>query len=151
VLHWPAGAKAKGALLTGDIIYRGAGSPLRELHAQLSKSIPLGTAAIRRIVERIEPFLFDQFTADGGKRTFFQMQKERCDAQPNVISGRSASKRTCETIKQVPIWRAIINGTLLVRVGLVFYSKPNLSLIFASSSGSQSATDAVPTISALRD
>ena len=38
VLHWPTGANGKGALLTGDIIHRRAGSPLRQLYAQLSES-----------------------------------------------------------------------------------------------------------------
>ena len=38
VLHWPAGANGKGALLTSDIPYGGARSALPQLHAQLSKS-----------------------------------------------------------------------------------------------------------------
>ena len=60
MLHWPAGANGKGALLTGDIIQvvqdRGYVSFMRS-YANL---IPLGPAAIQRTLERIEPFSFEQ-------------------------------------------------------------------------------------------
>jgi hypothetical protein len=60
VLHWPAGANGRGALLTGDIIQvvqnRGWVSFMRSY----PNLIPLGPAAIRRILETTEPFAFEQ-------------------------------------------------------------------------------------------
>src|SRR5437764_7403011 len=60
VLHWPAGANGKGALLTGDIITvvqdRGYVSFMRSY----PNLIPLGPAAIRRITDAVEPLSFDQ-------------------------------------------------------------------------------------------
>src|SRR5947207_14129359 len=60
VLHWPAGANGKGALLTGDIITvvqdRGYVSFMRSY----PNLIPLGPAAIRRVTDAIGPFSFDQ-------------------------------------------------------------------------------------------
>jgi hypothetical protein len=60
VLHWPTGAHGKGALLTGDIITvvqdRGYVSFMRSY----PNLIPIGASALGRIVERIEPFAFEQ-------------------------------------------------------------------------------------------
>ena len=60
LLHWPAGANGKGALLTGDIIQvvqdRGCVSFMRSY----PNLIPLGPAAIHRIIETVEPFAFEQ-------------------------------------------------------------------------------------------
>ena len=60
VLHWPAGANGKGALLIGDIITVVQDRRYVSFMRSYPNLIPLGTAAIRRIVERIEPFLFEQ-------------------------------------------------------------------------------------------
>jgi hypothetical protein len=59
VLHWPAGANAKGALLTGDIITVVHNRRYVSFMRSYPNLIPLGPVAIRRIVERIEPFPFD--------------------------------------------------------------------------------------------
>jgi hypothetical protein len=59
VLHWPAGANRKGALLTGDIITVVQDRRYVSFMRSYPNLIPLGPAAIRRIVERIEPFSFD--------------------------------------------------------------------------------------------
>jgi glyoxylase-like metal-dependent hydrolase (beta-lactamase superfamily II) len=63
VLHWPAASRdrgSKGALLTGDIIQvvqdRGCVSFMRSY----PNLIPLGPAAIHRILQTIEPFAFEQ-------------------------------------------------------------------------------------------
>jgi len=60
VLHWPAGANGKGALLTGDIIQvvqdRGYVSFMRSY----PNLIPLGPPAIRQILERVGRFPFEQ-------------------------------------------------------------------------------------------
>jgi glyoxylase-like metal-dependent hydrolase (beta-lactamase superfamily II) len=60
VLHWPAGANGKGALLTGDIIQVVADRRYVSFMRSYPNLIPLGASAIRRILERIEPFQFEQ-------------------------------------------------------------------------------------------
>jgi glyoxylase-like metal-dependent hydrolase (beta-lactamase superfamily II) len=59
VLHWPAAARSKGALLTGDIITVVQDRRYVSFMRSYPNLIPLGPAAIRRIVVRIEPFPFD--------------------------------------------------------------------------------------------
>jgi hypothetical protein len=60
VLHWPAGSNGKGALLTGDIIQVVQDRRYVSFMRSYPNLIPLGPAAIGRIVETIEPFPFDQ-------------------------------------------------------------------------------------------
>jgi glyoxylase-like metal-dependent hydrolase (beta-lactamase superfamily II) len=60
VLHWPAGAGGKGALLTGDIITVVQDRRYVSFLRSYPNLIPLGASAIYRIVERIEPFSFEQ-------------------------------------------------------------------------------------------
>jgi hypothetical protein len=60
VLHWPAGANGKGALLTGDIIQVVQDRRYVSFMRSYPNLIPLGPAAIHRILERTEPFPFDQ-------------------------------------------------------------------------------------------
>ena len=60
VLHWPAGANAKGALLTGDIITVVQDRRYVSFMRSYPNLIPLGPVAIRHILETIEPFPFDQ-------------------------------------------------------------------------------------------
>jgi hypothetical protein len=60
VLHWPAGANGKGALLTGDIIQVVQDRRYVSFMRSYPNLIPLGSAAIRQIVERIERFPFEQ-------------------------------------------------------------------------------------------
>ena len=63
VLHWPAtsrGRGSKGALLTGDIVTVVQDRRYVSFMRSYPNLIPLGPAAIRRIVERIEPFPFDR-------------------------------------------------------------------------------------------
>jgi hypothetical protein len=59
VLHWPAGARGKGALLTGDIIQVVQDRRYVSFMRSYPNLIPLGAAAIHRILETIEPFSFD--------------------------------------------------------------------------------------------
>jgi len=59
VLHWPAGPNGKGALLTSDIITVVQDRHYVSFMRSYPNLIPLGPAAIHRIVERIEPFAFD--------------------------------------------------------------------------------------------
>jgi len=60
VLHWPAGANGKGALLTGDIITVVQDRRYVSFMRSYPNLIPLGAAAIHRILETIKPFSFDQ-------------------------------------------------------------------------------------------
>jgi hypothetical protein len=63
VLHWPAassGRGSKGALLTGDIITVVQDRRYVSFMRSYPNLIPLGAMAIRRVVERIEPFTFEQ-------------------------------------------------------------------------------------------
>src|SRR2546423_8868635 len=60
VLHWPAGANGKGALLTGDIIQVVQNRRYVSFMRSYPNLIPLGPAAIGRIVEGIEAFPFEQ-------------------------------------------------------------------------------------------
>jgi len=60
VLHWPAGASGKGALLTGDIITVVQDRRHVSFMRSYPNLIPLGSAEIKRILETIEPFSFDQ-------------------------------------------------------------------------------------------
>ena len=60
VLHWPAGANVKGALLTGDIITVVQDRRYVSFMRSYPNLIPLGPKAIHRIVETIEPFSFEQ-------------------------------------------------------------------------------------------
>jgi hypothetical protein len=60
VLHWPAGVNGKGALLTGDIVTVVQDRRYVSFMRSYPNLIPLGPAAIRRILEKIEPFSFEQ-------------------------------------------------------------------------------------------
>jgi len=60
VLHWPAGANGKGALFTGDIITVVQDRRYVSFMRSYPNLIPLGPAAIQRILKRIEPFSFEQ-------------------------------------------------------------------------------------------
>jgi hypothetical protein len=60
VLHWPAGANGKGALLTGDIIQVVPDRRYVSFMRSYPNLIPLGPAAIHQILERIERFPFEQ-------------------------------------------------------------------------------------------
>jgi glyoxylase-like metal-dependent hydrolase (beta-lactamase superfamily II) len=63
VLHWPAasrGCGSKGALLTGDIITVVQDRRYVSFMRSYPNLIPLGPAAINRILDAIEPFSFEQ-------------------------------------------------------------------------------------------
>jgi hypothetical protein len=60
VLHWPAGANGQGALLTSDIIQVVQDRRYVSFMRSYPNLIPLGPAAIHRILERIQPFPFEQ-------------------------------------------------------------------------------------------
>jgi len=59
-LHWPDGADGKGALLTGDIIQVMQDRRYVSFMRSYPNLIPLGPAAVHRILESIEPFAFER-------------------------------------------------------------------------------------------
>jgi len=60
VAHWPAGAKGRGALLTGDIIHVVADRRYTTFMYSYPNMIPLAASAVRQIVEAVEPFAYDR-------------------------------------------------------------------------------------------
>jgi hypothetical protein len=60
VLHWPAGAEGRGALLTGDTIMVVQDREWVSFMWSFPNLIPLNAATIDQIVERIAPFAFDR-------------------------------------------------------------------------------------------
>ena len=75
VLHWPAGADGRGALLTGDIINVVQDRRYVSFMYSFPNLIPLSPGAVRRIVRAVEPFAYDRIysawwekvTPSGGK------------------------------------------------------------------------------------
>jgi glyoxylase-like metal-dependent hydrolase (beta-lactamase superfamily II) len=60
VLHWAEGAGGRGALLTGDVIQVGQDRKTAGFMYSFPNYIPLNARAVRRIVQAVEPFEFDQ-------------------------------------------------------------------------------------------
>ena len=60
VLHWPAGAEGRGALLTGDTVTVVQDREWVSFMWSYPNLIPLDPATITQIVERISPFAFDR-------------------------------------------------------------------------------------------
>ncbi|MGQ0601075.1 MAG: MBL fold metallo-hydrolase [Anaerolineales bacterium] len=60
VLHWPAGAEGRGALLTGDILMVASDRRYVSFMYSFPNYIPLSAAAVNRIVAAVEPWPFDR-------------------------------------------------------------------------------------------
>ncbi len=60
VLHWPAGADGRGALLTGDIIQVVADRRWVSFMYSYPNLIPLPASKVQRIVDAVEPFAFER-------------------------------------------------------------------------------------------
>jgi hypothetical protein len=60
VLHWAGGAQGKGALLTGDVIQVGRDRKTVSFMHSFPNYIPVNAATVRRIVEAVEPYPFEQ-------------------------------------------------------------------------------------------
>jgi hypothetical protein len=60
VLHWPAGAAGKGVLLSGDQPYVCQDRGWVSFMYSYPNLIPLGPAAIKRVVKSLKPFAFDR-------------------------------------------------------------------------------------------
>lgn len=59
VLHWPAGAESKGALLVGDILQVCQDRRHVSFMYSYPNYIPLPAGAVRRAVAAVEPFAYD--------------------------------------------------------------------------------------------
>ena len=60
VLHWDAGAEGRGVLLTGDTLPVVADRRYVSFMRSYPNYVPLPAAAVRRIVERVSPLVFDR-------------------------------------------------------------------------------------------
>jgi glyoxylase-like metal-dependent hydrolase (beta-lactamase superfamily II) len=60
VLHWAGGARGKGALLTSDVIQVGQDRKTVSFMYSFPNYIPVNAATVRRIMEAVEPYQFDQ-------------------------------------------------------------------------------------------
>jgi hypothetical protein len=60
VLHWPAGAEGRGALLTGDIIMVAQDRRYVSFMYSYPNLIPLPASAVRRIDAAVAPFAYDR-------------------------------------------------------------------------------------------
>lgn len=60
VLHWPAGAEGRGALLTGDIIQVVPDSRWVSFMWSYPNLIPLPARTVKRIVDAVEPYEYDR-------------------------------------------------------------------------------------------
>lgn len=60
VLHWPAGAGGRGALLSGDLIQVVADTRWVSFMRSYPNLVPLAPASVERIVARVAPFRFDR-------------------------------------------------------------------------------------------
>lgn len=63
VLHWPAGAAGRGALLAGDIVQVAADRKTAGFMRSYPNWIPLGPNAVRRIADAIAPHAFERVYA----------------------------------------------------------------------------------------
>ncbi len=84
VLHWPAGAEGRGALLAGDVLYVASDRRYVSFMYSYPNLIPLNGAAVRRIVQAVEPFPYDRIYTAWFDRTM------ECDARAAVY--RSAER-----------------------------------------------------------
>jgi hypothetical protein len=60
MLHWPAGAGGRGALLSGDIVQVAADRKSAGFMRSYPNWIPLGPAAIRRIADAVAPYPYER-------------------------------------------------------------------------------------------
>lgn len=87
-LHWRDGAEGRGVLLSGDILQVTADRRWVSFMYSYPNFIPLPAAAVRRIVEAIEPFHFERIygafwgavVSQDGKAAVHRSARRYCDA-----------------------------------------------------------------------
>jgi glyoxylase-like metal-dependent hydrolase (beta-lactamase superfamily II) len=84
VLHWPAGASGRGALLTGDILQVVSDRRYVSFMYSYPNLIPLSVQQVRRIVTAVVPFTYDRLygawwdrIVDSGARDAVAISAER--------------------------------------------------------------------------
>ena len=75
VLHWPAGADGKGALLTGDILQVVQDRRWVSFMYSYPNLIPLSHRTVRRIVEAVERFEFDRVYGAWWEKSSWRMRR----------------------------------------------------------------------------
>ncbi len=68
VLHWPAGAESRGALLTGDIVQVAQDRRWVSFMYSFPNYIPLPASEVERIAAALEPFHFERIYGAGWDR-----------------------------------------------------------------------------------
>jgi hypothetical protein len=76
VLHWPAGAEGRGVLLAGDILYVASDRRTVSFMYSYPNLIPLNAAAVRRIVQAVEPLAYDRIYSAWFDRTLVTGARE---------------------------------------------------------------------------
>ncbi|NVM97105.1 hydrolase [Arthrobacter sp. SDTb3-6] len=82
ILHWPAGAEGRGALLSGDTIAIGADGKSVNAMRSYVNNIPLPRRAIQRILDTVSPLDYDRIhgafrTIDADARAIVQRSLQR--------------------------------------------------------------------------
>ncbi len=76
VLHWPGGAEGRGVLLTGDIINVVQDRRFVSFMYSFPNLIPLSPAAVRRIVQAVEPYTYDRIYSAWWEKVTFENAKQ---------------------------------------------------------------------------
>ncbi len=76
MLHWPAGAEGRGALLPGDIIQVAADRKTTGFMRSYPNWIPLGPVSVRRIADAVEPFAYERVYGAWWDRTIMADGKQ---------------------------------------------------------------------------
>ncbi len=87
VLHWPAGAEGRGALLTGDTITVVQDRDWVSIMWSYPNLIPLNEATVRAVGRRVEPLAFDRLYGGWWGRVVASGAKEKVAASIERYAG----------------------------------------------------------------
>ena len=109
MLHWPAGAEGRGALLSGDIIQVAADRKSAGFMRSYPNWIPLGPNAVRRIAAAAAPFAFERVYGAWWDRAILSDGKAAVDAVGGAgaalaggVSGQAGSSSTASPTASCP-------------------------------------------------
>jgi hypothetical protein len=91
VLHWPAGAGGKGALLSGDIVQVVADNKSVSFMWSFPNFIPLSAPRVEGVVKALAPYAFDRVHGAFAERTIW--------ADGKAVVERSAAELTKGSIR----------------------------------------------------
>ncbi len=88
MLHWPAGASGRGALLSGDIIQVVPDRRFVSFMYSYVNYVPLSAESVRRVAQTVEPLAFDRIygafanrtVAEDGKQVLARSVERYCKA-----------------------------------------------------------------------